>query len=130
MTADELLAAVKQLPPAERARFQRQVAALGGQDYAVGADPLEAADEETLLAQIREHSALPGPDQRHFNRLRRKRQAERLTKAEEKELQAFWQRVERMNVSRLRALNALARQRGTDVRTLLGELGLSADHVF
>jgi len=63
-------------------------------------------------------SSLPGPQQRRFNRLRRKRQAEWLSQTETIELQALWQRVEQMNVERLRALCMLARQRGTDLDTL------------
>jgi hypothetical protein len=58
-------------------------------------------------------------------RLRRKQQAEELTKTEEQELQALWQRVEQMNVTRLRALSNLARHRGTDAKTLMREVGLS-----
>jgi hypothetical protein len=68
---------------------------------------------------------LPTAEQRRFNRLRRKRQVATLTAPEATEFQAFWQRVEQMNVVRLEALSALAQQRGTDVRTLMRELGLA-----
>jgi hypothetical protein len=126
-TTDDLLAAVKRLPPAELGEFQRRLSAwrrqTNGADHAPPAD----ADAATLLAQIREYSSLPGPDQRRFNRLRRKRQAERLSQAEAHELQALWQRVEQMNVERLRAACMLARLRGTDLDTLQRQLGLSED---
>jgi hypothetical protein len=42
----------------------------------------------------------------------------------ETELQSLWQRVEQMNVARLEALTQLAQRHGTDVRTLMRELGL------
>jgi hypothetical protein len=83
------------------------------------------------LAVIRENSALPAAEQRCFNRLRRKRQAETLTGSEEKQLQGLWRRVEQMNAARLEALGELARRRGTDVRTLMRQLGLPENrHVF
>jgi hypothetical protein len=124
-TTDDLLAAVKRLPPAELGEFQRRYAAWRRQKN--GAGPMRSGDgdEAALLAQIRDNSSLPGPDQRRFNRLRRKRQAERLSQSEAKELQALWQRVEQMNVERLRAFCALARQRGTDLDTLQCQLGMS-----
>lgn len=114
-TADELLAAVKQLPPAELREFQRQFAAWSGQN---------GDDEGALLAAVRENSTLPAAAQRRFNRLRRKQQGGTLTRAEEKQLQALWSRVEQMNVARLAALVELARRRGTNVRTLMCQLGL------
>jgi hypothetical protein len=124
-TTDDLLAAVKRLSPAELGDFQRRFAAWRRQRNGADSPPAADTDEATLLAQIREFSSLPSPDQRRFNRLRRKRQAERLNPDEAKELQALWQRVEQMNVERLRALCMLARLRGTDLDTLQRELGLS-----
>jgi hypothetical protein len=109
-TVDDLLAAVKQLPPEELREFQRQFAAWSRQ--------------EALLAAIRENSTLPATEQRRFNRLRRKQQGGTLTGAEEKQLQALWSRVEQMNVARLAALIELARRRGTNVRTLMRQFGL------
>jgi hypothetical protein len=118
-TVDDLLAAVKQLPPAELREFLRRCAAWSGQN---------GDDEEALLAAIRENSALPAAEQRRFNRLRRKRQAGTLTGAEEKQLQALWSRVERLTAARLGALGELARRRGTDVRSLMRQLGLPENH--
>jgi hypothetical protein len=130
-TTDDLIAAVKRLPPAELGEFQRRLSAWRRQINGADPAPPADADEATLLAQIRETSSLPGPQQRRFNRLRRKRQAERLSQTEANELQALWQRVEEMNVERLRALCTLARQRGTDLDTLRRQLGLSENrHVL
>jgi hypothetical protein len=52
------------------------------------------------------------------------RKAGTLTGSEEKQLQALWRQVEQMNAARLEALGELARQRGTDLRALMGQLGL------
>ena len=119
LTVDHLLAAVKQLSPAELQTFMQQLATWQQQSG-------QPADEEAaLLACIKENSRLPAAEQRRFDRLRRKRQTATLTKAETAELQALWKHVERMNVARLEALTTLAQQRGTDVRTCMRELGLA-----
>jgi hypothetical protein len=116
---DDLLAAVKQLPPAELREFQRQFAAWSGQ-YDV--------DEGALLVTILANSALRASEQRCFNRLRRKRQAGTLTESEERQLQALWRQVEQMNAARLEAFGELARRRGTDVRALMRQLGLPENY--
>jgi hypothetical protein len=123
-TVDDLLAAVKHLPPAELREFRRRFAAWSGQNNEPDRASSPSGDEEALLAAIRENSALPAPEQRCFNWLRRKRQAGTLTGSEEKQLQGLWRRVEQMNAARLEALGELARRRGTDVRTLMRQLGL------
>jgi hypothetical protein len=116
---ERLMAAVKQLSPAELHEFARQFAEWREQNG-------KRSDEgAAVLASIKENSSLPATEQRRFDRLRRKRQAETLTRAEEAELQALWRRVEQMNVARLEALTKLARRRGTNVRTLIRELGLT-----
>lgn len=125
---EELLAGIKQLSSAQLRQFEREFDAWRAQNGKGDAHP---ANEESLLTAIHQNSHLPVPSQRRFNRLRRKRQAETLTRAEERELQALWQRVEQMNVTRLQALAELARRRGTDVKTLMEKLGLSENfHVF
>ena len=117
-TAEYVIAVVKQMPPAELRKFSRRFIAWQQQGH-------QTADEEALLlARIEENSRFPAADQRRFNRLRRKRQAETLTKGEETELQAFWRRVERMSATRLEALHELARRRGRSVKTLMRELGV------
>jgi len=119
LTVEHLMAVVKQLSPAELHEFMQQLAAWqqhNGQ---------QAEEEAALLARIKESSSLPTAEQRRFDRLRRKRQAGTLTKSETAQLQALWQHVEQMNVTRLQALTALAQRRGTDVKTCMRELGLA-----
>jgi hypothetical protein len=121
---DDLLAAVKQLPPADLREFHRQFAAWAGQHNGpYGVSPAEG-DETALLSAVRENSTLPPAEQRRFNRLRRKRQAGTLSASEEQRLQALWRQVEQMNAARLEALAGLARLRGTDVRTVMRQLGI------
>ncbi len=125
LSIDHLLAAVKQLSPAERHEFERRLAEWQDQQDQNGMR-VEGAnrDEAVLLARIEENSRLPAAQQRLFNRLRRKRQSETLTESEEAQLQALWQRVEQMNVAHLEALTRLAQLRSTDVKTLMRELRL------
>jgi hypothetical protein len=118
LTVEHLLEAVKQLSPTELNQFIRQFEAW--QEH--NGQPME--DEAALVAGIKKNSRLPVAQQRRFNHLRRKRQNEKLTKSEQGELQALWQRVEQMNVARLEALTKLAQRRGIDVRTLMRQLGL------
>lgn len=119
LTVEHLIFALKQLSPAELRKFKRQFTKWQKQNGSA------KNEETTLLARIEENSRLPVAEQRRFNRLRHKRQAETLTKAEETELQALWRRVEQMNAVRLEALARLAQQRGTNVRALMRELGLA-----
>jgi hypothetical protein len=119
LTVEHLMTAIKQLSPAEWQEFMQQLAVWqqhNGQ---------QAEEEAALLARIKESSSLPTAKQRRFNRLRRKRQAGTLTKPEAAELQALWQHVEQMNVTRLQALTDLAQHRGTDVKICMRELGLA-----
>jgi hypothetical protein len=125
LSVEHLLAAIKQLSPDELREFKRQFNEWQEQNGK------QAGSEAELLACIKENSRLPAAEQRRFNRLRRKRQAETLTEAEAAELEALWQRVERMSVVRLEALIELAERRGTDVKTLMRELGLGENrHVL
>ena len=119
LTMEHLLAAIKQLSPGELREFAEQFAAWQKQH------DQQDEEEAALLACIAENSRLPAAEQRRFNRLRRKHQAESLTKPAAAELQALWRCAERMNVARLEALAKLAKRHGTDVRICMRELGLS-----
>jgi len=116
LNVEHLLTAVKQLAPEELQAFMKELLAWQQQNA--------AAEEAALLAIVEENSRLPDKTQRRFETLRRKLQAETATESEVAELQKLWQRVEQMNVTRLEALVKLADRRGTDIKTLMGELGL------
>jgi hypothetical protein len=124
-TAKRLLAAVKKLPATELHDFQQRFAAWRGKNGNASLDLGEHSDSEALLETVRQNSVLPDKVQKRFNRLRRKREAETLSIAELKELQTLWQQVEKMNVVRLGALCELARRGGTDVKTLMRQLGIN-----
>ncbi len=119
VSAEHAITVVKRLSPTELRKFKRQFAQWQKQDQQ------QMEEEAVLFACIEENSRLPARQQRRFNRLRRKRQAETLTKVEETELQALWRRVEQMNVARLEALTKLAQRRGANVKTLMRQLGLA-----
>lgn len=138
LTVEHLLSAVKQLSTDELGEFTQQLAEWQKQTKSETSESMgerqseishsRAVDEAVLLASIEENSRLPASEQRHFDSLRRKRQAETLTTSEEAELQKLWQRVEQMNVQRLEGLTKLANQRATDVKTLMRELGLKENY--
>ncbi len=119
LTAAHAITVVKRLPLPELRKFKQQFAEWEGQQHQ------QPNEEKFLLACIQENSRLPADKQRRFNRLRRKRQAETLTKIEEAELQFLWRQVEQINVTRLEALTKLAQKRGIEIRALMDELGLS-----
>ena len=121
LTVEHLMAAIKQLSPAEWHEFQQQLTRWQEQNG------MREETEAPLLARIQENSRLPEAEQRRFDQLRHKHQAEGLTASEEAELQGLWQRVEQMNVARLEALTRLAHHRNTDVRRVMRELGIPAD---
>jgi hypothetical protein len=124
LSVEHLMAAIKQLSPAEWQEFQRQFTEWQAQNGV-------AEETETqLLARIRENSSLPASDQERLNRLRRAQQGGVLTPSEQVEYQALWQRVEQMTVARLKALTQLASRRNTDVRALTAELGIPEPGVF
>ena len=129
LTVEHLLSAVKQLSTDELGEFTQQLAEWQKQTQSETAESIgerqseishsSAVDEAILL-----NSRLPASEQQRFDRLRRKRQAETLTTTERTQLQKRWQRVEQINVQRLEALTKLAKQRSTDVKTLMRELGI------
>jgi len=90
-TVGDLMAEVKRLSAAELRDFTERLAQWRDQNSG------QAEPETVLLARIAENSRMSTAKQRRFNRLRRRHQAESLTKAEQEELQTFWRRVEQMN---------------------------------
>lgn len=121
LSVEQLMAAVKQLSPAELRTFARQFAAWQGQKSQ------QAAEEAALFADIEENSRLPMAAQRRYKRLRRQCERQMLTERELAEYQALLQQFEARNVKRLEALIVLAQRRGTTLRGIMAELGLPSD---
>ena len=118
LTVEHLLAAVKQLPPAELHEFKQEFAKWQKKNGA------RAHEEAKLLSCIKENSRLPAADQRLYEHLRQKRERTDLTESEFAEYQSLLQQLEARNVKRLEALLALARNRGMTLRSIMKELGL------
>jgi hypothetical protein len=119
LSAEELLAAVGQLSPPELDRFMLQVIALSARLKA-GSLP---RDEATLLHRI--NSWIPSGLQEQYASLIEKRQAEQLTEDEHAELLALTDRVEQLQVERLKSMTELARLRQVSLDELMEELGLA-----
>ena len=120
LSVEQLLAAIKQLSSDELHEFAEQLAAWQKQHNQ------QDEEEAALLAVVEENSRLPPAEQRRYEQLRRKREHRTLTERELAEYQALLQQFEARNVKRIEALIALAQRHGTDVRTCMRELGLSA----
>jgi hypothetical protein len=122
LSSEQLLAAVKQLPPEKLKEFQQQFTVWQKRNGQAGEPATEKETE--LLDRIRLNSRLPEAAHRRFQRLRRKLQEETISERELQELQGLTSRLEWMSVERLEALVELAHLRGTDLDTLMRELGL------
>jgi hypothetical protein len=127
ISVKQLLDVVRQLPKRELNEFQRQFNQLENRSNGVSqkVNGKYRNTEEDLLIRIKINSRLPDAAHRRFNLLRRKLQDEKITETELKELQELTDRLEGMAVERLYALIELARLRGTDVESLMKELGLN-----
>ena len=124
MNVEQLVEAVKHLPPAGLREFERQFTDWKRQNGR------KACNEAKLLAVVEDNSRLPETEHRKWNRLRRKLHAETITDEELLELQSLNQQLEARNVKRVEALIALAKQRGTTLRGVMVQLGLTGgDHV-
>jgi hypothetical protein len=100
LTVEHLMAAVKQLSPAELQEFTPQLVAWQQQNGQ------RAEEEAALFACIQENSRLPAAAQRRYERLCRKCERRVLTDHELTEYQALLQQLEARNVKRLEALIA------------------------
>ena len=121
LTVEHLMAAVKQLSPAELHEFTQQLAAWQQHN----GQPAE--EEAALLARIQANSRLPDAEQRRYERLRRKCERRTLTERELTEYQVLLQQLEARNVKRIEALIVLAQRRGTTLRGMMAELGLHSE---
>jgi len=120
LSVEHLMAAVKQLSPAELHEFAQQFATWQEKNGA------QADEEAVLLAAIQENSHLPATEQRRYERLRRKCERRTLTESELAEYQSLLQQLEARNVKRIEALVALAQRRGTTLRDIMAALSLSS----
>jgi hypothetical protein len=118
LTVEHLIAAVKQLAPAELHEFERKFVKWQNRNG-------KHTDEETkLLKCIKANSRLPAVNQRRYEHLRRKHERVGLPEAEFAEYQSLLRQLEARNAKRLEALLALAQKRDTTLRSLMKELGL------
>lgn len=118
MNVEQLVEAVKHLPPSGLREFERQFTDWKRQNGN------KAGKEAKLIAVIEENSKLPDADQKRFKRLWRKCEAETITEEELVEYQGLIQQLEARNVKRIEALIALAKSRGTALRGVMKQLGL------
>ena len=121
LTVDHLIRAVEQLPSEELAEFARRVIAI---QVRRGVPLLMSDEEQALLAAI--SGQLPTEAQRRLDELWEKSHEETLTPAEQAELLAFVQQVERRDIIRAEALVQMAKKRGATVSELMHTLGLGA----
>jgi hypothetical protein len=123
LTVEHLMAAIKQLSPAELHEFAQHFAAWQEKNST------HVDEEAALHATIEENSRLPAAKQRRYEKLRRKCERRTLTEHELAEYQGLLQELEARNVRRVEALIALAQHRGTTLQGIMAELGLpSAGH--
>ena len=115
LTVDHLMAAIKQLSPAELSEFTRQFA-----DWRER-NGKQADDEAALIKATKAH--LPAADGRRLKRLMAKSERGTLTAKELDEYRALAQQAERLNVTRVEALAELVRRRGKPVRVVMEEIG-------
>jgi hypothetical protein len=118
LTVEHLMAAIKQLSPAELREFAQHFAAWQEKTTT------QADEEAALLATIEENSRLPTTEQRRYERLRRKCERRTLTEPELAEYQLLLQQLEARNVRRVEALIALAQRHSTTLQGIMAELGL------
>jgi len=123
VTIDRLMEAIECLPSQELADFVRRVIAIQTQRGI----PLLAEDEEQALLTVIGQSLRPA-DQCRLDALRYKSQQGKLSPAEQAELLAFVQQVERQDLARAEALVRLAQKRQMTVSTLLSDLGLELSY--
>lgn len=119
-SAKQLLAAVKQLPPTELNRFERQFAAWQKTEQRNGQSPSDT-DEECLIQTTK--ISLPVATARRLKKLQTKSEAGTLTEAEWAEYRDLAKQAEQLGVLRVTALAELVRRRGKSAREVMKEIG-------
>lgn len=115
LSVEQLIAAVKQLSPAELSEFTAQFAEWQKQN---------GQQEKEEAALIRTTKVrLPATDERRLKRLIAKSEHGTLTPKELEIYRSLAQQAERLNVTRLEALAELVRRRGKPARIVMQEIG-------
>ena len=127
LSVEHLLAAIKQLSPAELEEFTRQFRKLQEQNGqpAEAKQVAEQTRDEAASIQIAQ-SRLPARDERRLKRLIAKSERGTLTPKELDEYRALVQQAEQQSVARVEALAELARRRGKPARVVMQEIGWSS----
>jgi hypothetical protein len=129
LKVEHLLSGVKQLSPVELDEFTRKFTEWQRQREAViGEEVNPDASDATILAFIRKNSQLPEEENRRYWELRRKREDETLSDAEQLEYQELVRQLDVMNVKRLEALAVLVKRWRKPVKEIMAELGLFISH--
>lgn len=117
LSPEQLLKAVKQMPPPELEWFAEQVMALRPRPER----GLSQAESELLL---KINQGVPADLQRRYDELIAKRDAATLTEDEYKELLELTNQVEMLDARRVELLIELAHIRQKPLRLLMQELGI------
>ncbi len=122
VSTEQLIQAVEQLPPQEFSSFLEHILAMRAQRDA----SYLSSDETALMLQI--NQTLPLELLQRLDELIARRQAEAITPDELAELIEITHEVENLDATRLIALNALARLRGTTLPLIMAELGIKSPY--
>ena len=123
LSAEQILAAIEQLPLPDIERLADRVIALQAKRRASHLNI-----EETAL-MLRINQTLPTPARARLRELIAKRDAETISPHEQQELIHLTDRLEELHADRLEALGQLAQVRGVTLSTVMQQLGLQfPDH--
>ena len=114
LTIDQLITAVKRLPPTQLHVFTHRLSAWQVKS--------RKEDEETGLIATAQ-ARLPAAVERRFRRLAKKSELGLLSAKELQEYRALAQQAEQVNTQRVKALAKLARRWGKPVRVVMRAIG-------
>jgi hypothetical protein len=120
LTVKHLMAAVKQLSPAELDEFTLQFAAWQKRN-SQNTDSPQPAEEKVLIQMAKAH--LPATDTRRLKQLMAKSERGTLTPKELDEYRTLAQRAEQLSVRRVEALAELVRRQGQPVHIVMEAIG-------
>jgi hypothetical protein len=120
LTVKHLMAAVKQLSPAELYEFTLQFAAWQKRN-SQNTNGKQTDEEKALIQMTKAH--LPASDTRRLKQLMAKSERGTLTPKELDQYRALAQRAEQLNVTRVEALAELVRRQGQPVNIVMEAIG-------